>query len=131
MGHTLSSWTHEQSITVQRTSLSRATANYTDRHGFVQRRRQQGQRAHRTAPTHTVQFSNAFSLLSDSATAHLPHPQRPEASPVAPLQPGSVSTSHVPGATQAAALGRPHAKRPRHARSRIHDCDYIGTLNMP
>ena len=32
--------THEQSVTVQRTSRSRAPANYTDRHGFVQRRRQ-------------------------------------------------------------------------------------------
>ena len=121
--------THEQSITVQRTSLSRAPANYTERHAFVQRRRQQGQRTHGTAPTHTVQFFNTFSLLSDPAPAHLPHPQRPEAPPAAPSQPGPVSTTHVPGATQAAALGRPHAARTRHARSHIYDCDYIGTLN--
>ena len=44
-------------------------------------------------------------------------------------QPGPPSTSQMPGATQGAALRRPHAKRTRHARSRIHDCDYIGTLN--
>ena len=55
--------THEQAITVRHTSLSRAPANYTDRHGFVQHRRQQGQRAHGTTLTHIVQFSNAFSLL--------------------------------------------------------------------
>ena len=96
---------------------------------FVQRRRQRGQRTHGTAPTHTAQFFNTFSVLSDSATAHLPHPQRPAAPPAAPSQPGPVSTTHVPGATKTAALGRPHAKRTRHARSRIHDCDYIGTLN--
>ena len=120
---------HEQSITVQRTSLSKATPNYTDRHGFVQRRRRQGQRTRGTAPIHTVQFSNTFSVLSDPATAHLLHPQRRETSPPAPLQSGPVSPPHVPGATQAAALGRPHAKRTRHACSHIHDCDYIGTLN--
>ena len=53
--------THEQSITVQRTWLSTAPANHTDRHSFVLRRRQQEQNAHGTAPNHTVQFSNAFS----------------------------------------------------------------------
>ena len=95
----------------------------------MQHRGRQGQRTHGTALIHTVQFSNTFSILSDPATAHLLHPQRHETPPPAPSQSGPVSPPHVPGATQAAALGRPHAKRTRHARSHIHDCDYIGTLN--
>ena len=101
---------HEHSTIAQRISLSKATANYTDRHGFVQRRRRQGQRTRGAAPIHTVQFSNTFSVLSDPATAHLLHPQRRETSLPAPLQSGPVSPPHVLGATQAAALGRPHAK---------------------
>ena len=48
---------------------------------------------------------------------------------MAPSQPGPVSAAHVKSATQAAALGRPHAKRTRHARSRIHDCDYVDLFN--
>ena len=43
----------------------------------MQRRRQQGQHAHGTARSHTVKFLNAFSLLSDSASAHLPDPPPP------------------------------------------------------
>ena len=66
---------HEQSVTVQRTSRSRAPAKYADRHGFVQRRRQRGQRTHSREPLafHALYISSAFSRLSDITTEHPPN----------------------------------------------------------
>ena len=122
---------HEQSVTVQRTSRSRAPSNYTDRHGFVQRRRQRGQRTHSREPfaCHALHVSNAFSRLSDITTEHPPALQHS----MAPSGVGSEAglTGHATSSDERSptALGRPHTKRARHIRSRIHDCDYIGTLN--
>ena len=75
---------HEQAVTVQRTSRSRAPSNYTDRHGFVQRRRQRGQRTHSHGPLagHALHVSNAFSRLSDITTEHPPALQHSVAPPV-------------------------------------------------
>ena len=85
--------THEQSITVQRTALSKASANHTDKHGFVQRRRQQttahewdSADAHRAGPQHLI---------------HTVRPRhRPPTPPTAPRDPSSgpvaVRPSHRP-----------------------------------
>ena len=74
---------HEQSVTVQCTSRSRAPAKYTDRHGFVHRRRQRGQRtnSHGLLAGHALHVSIAFSRLSDITTEHPPALQHSMAPP--------------------------------------------------
>ena len=82
---------HEQLVTVRRTSRSGAPANYTDRHGYVQRRRQRGQRTHSREPLacHALHDTNAFSRLSDITTEHPPALQHSMAPPV--VGPGPAS----------------------------------------
>ena len=122
---------HEQSVTVRRTSRSGAPANYTDRHGFVQRRRQRGQRTHCREPLafRALHDTNAFSRLSDITTEHPPALQHSMAPPVVGSGAGITGPATSSDDGSPTALGRPHTKRARHIRSRIHDCDYIGTLN--
>ena len=122
---------HEQSVTVQRTSRSRAPANYTDRHGFVHRRRQRGQRTHSHGllAGHALHVSNAFSRLSDITIEHPPALQHSMAPPVVSLVAGLTGPATSPDESSPTALGRPHTTHTRRVRGRIHDCDYIGTLN--
>ena len=122
---------HEQSVTVQRTSRTRAPANYTDRHSFLQHRRQRGYRTHSREPLacHALHVSNAFSRLSDITTEHPTALQHSMAPPVAGSEAGLTGPATSSDERSPTALGRPHTTRTRCMRSRIHDRDYIGTLN--